>query len=50
MTQRKKEHHKMDFYVRSVDEVEEITGMDFFHQLDDKTEDLIERESDLKEW
>ena len=31
MTQRKKEHHKMDFYVRSVDEVEEITGMDFFH-------------------
>jgi len=45
-----KGHHKMDFYVRSVDEVEEITGMDFFHQLDDKTEDLIERESDLKEW
>ena len=38
-------HHKMNYYVRSVDEVEEASGMDFFYQLDDKTENLIERET-----
>ena len=30
-------------YVRSVDEVEKATGMDFFYQLDDNTESQIER-------
>lgn len=40
----------MDYYVRSVDEVEKATGMDFFYQLDDNTESQIERESNLNEW
>lgn len=40
----------MNYYVRSVDEVEEASGMDFFYQLDDKTESQIERESNLNEW
>lgn len=43
-------HHSMDYYVRSVDEVEEITGMDFFYQLDDQTENLVEKESNINEW
>ena len=43
-------HHKMNYYVRSVDEVEKATGMDFFYQLDDNTESQIERESNLNEW
>lgn len=43
-------HHKTNYYVRSVDEVEEATGMDFFYQLDDQTESRIERKSNLNEW
>ena len=42
--------HKMNYYVRSVDEVEEASGMDFFYQLDDKTENLIERDCSLSDW
>ncbi len=43
-------HHDMNYYVRSVDEVEEITGLDFFYQLDDKVENKIESRSDLSKW
>lgn len=43
-------HHDMNYYVRSVDDVEEITGLDFFYQLDDKVESKIESRSDLSKW
>ncbi len=43
-------HHKMDYYVRTVDEVESATGMDFFHQLADSIENRIESRSNLAEW
>ncbi len=43
-------HHKMDYYVKTVDEVEEATGMDFFRQLVDDVEDAVESRSDLEEW
>lgn len=43
-------HHDMNYYVRSVDEVEEITGLDFFYQLDNKVENKIESHSDLNKW
>lgn len=43
-------HHKMNYYVHSVDEVEKATGIDFFHQLDDHTETLIEGECSLNDW
>ena len=36
--------------VRSVDEIERITGIDFYPALDDKVEDRIEADADLKEW
>ena len=40
----------MAHYVRSVDEVEAATGLDFFYQLDDKTEEAVEQESNLDDW
>ena len=43
-------HHKMDYYVKTVDEVEEATGMDFFWQLAADVEDRVESRSNLGEW
>ncbi|HAT62946.1 MAG: DNA/RNA non-specific endonuclease [Prevotella sp.] len=37
-------------YVMSVDEVEKVTGMDFFSSLDDKIENEVERKSNLQLW
>ena len=42
--------HKMEYYVRSVDEVEKMTGLNFFSHLDDKVENRIEAECDLGSW
>lgn len=36
--------------VRSVDEIEKLTGIDFFHQLDDRTESAVEARADLADW
>ena len=36
--------------VCSVDEIERLTGMDFFPELDDKTEDRIEASASLSAW
>lgn len=43
-------HHDMSYYVRSVDEVEDATGLDFFSQLPDNIEKQVESKSDLGEW
>lgn len=43
-------HHGMDYYVRSVDEVEKLTGLDFFSPLDDATEQRVEKEKNLGDW
>ncbi|MCF0202746.1 MAG: DNA/RNA non-specific endonuclease [Bacteroidaceae bacterium] len=40
--------HSMDHYVRSIDEIEEITGIDFFRGM--PNEDEIEKKADLREW
>ena len=40
----------MNYYVRTVDEVEKVTGMDFFYKLDDQAETRIESKCNLKEW
>ena len=37
-------------YARSVDEIESMTGLDFFYQLDDETENRIEAECDFDKW
>jgi len=41
---------KMDEAVRTVDEIERLTGIDFFHALDDSTENRIEAKASLADW
>lgn len=36
--------------VRSVDEIEALTGYDFFHLLDDATEKKVEAEANINDW
>lgn len=43
-------HHELKEYVKTVDEVEDITGFDFFHNLPDDIEVEIEKACDLKLW
>ena len=43
-------HHKLPHYVYSVDEVEQITGIDFFYNLPDDIEDMVESQSNLSIW
>lgn len=43
-------HHKMEYYAKSVDEIEDIVKLDFFYQLDDEIENRIESECDLSKW
>lgn len=38
------------FYVKSVDYIESITGIDFFHQLEDVYEEKLESEINLNDW
>lgn len=40
----------MSRYVRSIDEIEELTGLDFFSALPDDVEDAIESRSNLRDW
>lgn len=41
---------KMEEAVRSIDEIEQLAGIDFFPALDDQTERRIEAEADLTAW
>lgn len=41
---------KKDQYVNTIDEVERITGYDFFPALPDSIEDKVEAYSDLEDW
>lgn len=42
--------HELTDYMLSVDELEEITGFDFFHNLPDDIENEIEKVSNINEW
>lgn len=39
-----------DLYYNSVDEVERVTGMDFFHTLPDDIENEVEATANIEEW
>lgn len=39
-----------DSYVNSVDQVERITKLDFFHNLPDEIENKIEKTADIQQW
>ena len=43
-------NHPLDHYVNSVDQVERITGIDFFPALPDDIEKKVEASYDLKLW
>ena len=43
-------NHPLDSYVNSVDQVERITGIDFFPALPDDIERQVEAEYDLSQW
>lgn len=43
-------NHPLDSYVNTVDEVERITGIDFFPALPDEVEKKVEGRYDLKVW
>ena len=43
-------HHNLNYYVRPVDDVERLTGIDFFYQLPDDVEERIEKEVDWEAW
>ena len=40
----------LDSYVNSIDQVERITGFDFFSELPDEIENRVEKECNLEEW
>ena len=42
--------HDIDYYLVTVDEVEKITGLDFFSSLEDSVENAVESTSDLSLW
>ncbi len=42
--------HPMEHYVMSVDEVEQLTGIDFFFNLPDEIEAAVEAHADLRQW
>ena len=41
-------NNDLDYYIVTVDAIEEITGIDFLSELDDKIEDKIESKIDIK--
>lgn len=43
-------NNKLDKYVNTVDEIERITSMDFFHSLPDEIEEVVESRCDISEW
>ena len=43
-------HNPLSYYARPVDYIEEITKLDFFYQLNDEIENLIEEQYDLTYW
>lgn len=44
------EHHKLSSYIHTVDEIESITGIDFFYNLPDDIEEKVESNANLNNW
>ena len=41
---------KLNTYIRSIDEIEELTGIDFFSLLPDNVEETIESQTNIYDW
>jgi len=46
----KKSKQSLYKYVVSIDKVEEVTGIDFYHKLDKAVQDEVEANADVKVW
>ena len=42
--------HELESYVKTIDEIETLTGIDFFYDLEDHIENELESEIDLNKW
>jgi endonuclease G len=45
-----KSNNSLEIYAVSIDEVEKVTGLDFFYKIPDEQEDNIEGKVNLNEW
>lgn len=45
-----KSHEPLESFVVSVDEIEQLTGLDFYLDLEDKLENKLESQKDIKSW
>ena len=45
-----RDRQTMEYAKRTVDEIEDITGMDFFYNLPDELEERVESRCNLREW
>jgi endonuclease G, mitochondrial len=45
-----KSNHPLSFYVNTVDQVERVTGIDFFPELPDDIENKVEAKCNLSDW
>jgi len=43
-------NNDLKYYVKSIDYIEDLTEIDFFHQLDDEKENELESQINLKKW
>ena len=43
-------NNSLKYYVKSIDYIESLTGIDFFHQLDDEYENLLESNKNINDW
>jgi endonuclease G len=46
----KKIHYPVSSYAKSIDEIETLSGIDFYHMLDDAIEDSLEKQFNISEW
>lgn len=42
--------YPIETFAKSIDEIEELTGLDFFHELDDALESKLESNKNVKPW
>lgn len=43
-------NYPIEYFATTIDEVESVTGIDFLHQIDDETEESIERQKKINDW
>ena len=50
LLENKNSKRDLESFAKSVDEIEEVTGIDFFPKLDDAIEEKVEKKEDVSDW